>query len=94
MKFSAAVFVAVVMASLVHGFVPATISTSTKTNVVLSMSTETPTKTYTFTKSEEVFAEAQTVRSFLIRILVCLVADCASTSSLFVFFAFVLWNRM
>ena len=66
MKFSAAVIVAV-MASSVHGFVPAT-SSSAK-NMVLSMATETPTKMYTFTKSEEIFAEAQTVCSLLIGIL-------------------------
>ena len=60
MKFSAAVVVAV-MASSVQGFVVPTSSSSSK-NVILSMSTETPTKTYTFTKSEEIFAEAQTVR--------------------------------
>ena len=59
MKFSSAVVVAV-MASSVQGFVVPTSSSSK--NVILSMSTETPTKTYTFTKSEEIFAEAQTVR--------------------------------
>ena len=71
MKFSSAVVVAV-MASSVQGFV---VPTSSSKNVILSMSTETPTKTYTFTKSEEIFAEAQTVR-YIVRsnlVLYCVV---------------------
>ena len=72
MKFSSAVVVAV-MASSVQGFV---VPTSSSKNVILSMSTETPTKTYTFTKSEEIFAEAQTVR-YIVR---CnLVLQCCPT---------------
>jgi hypothetical protein len=65
MKFSTAAIIAVVASSCsVNGFVPTTkTATATSRKVgVLSMSTETPTKTYTFTKSEEIFAEAQTVR--------------------------------
>jgi hypothetical protein len=61
MKFSAAVIIAVVASCTVDAFAPVVGTTSKNGNVVLSMSTETPTKTYTFTKSEEIFAEAQTV---------------------------------
>jgi hypothetical protein len=73
MKFSAAVIVAVIASCTVDAFAPVVGTTNKPGNVVLSMSTETPTKPYTFTKSEEIFAEAQTVsplyRSFNVRVL-------------------------
>lgn len=57
MKFTLAVIVAAA-ASMADGFAP--IATP-KTSRVTCMATETSTKPYTFTKSEEIFAEAQTV---------------------------------
>jgi hypothetical protein len=64
MKFTLAVIGAVAAAaSMAEGFSPVKISLSKNTQAAaaLYMSTETPTQTYTFTKSEEIFAEAQTV---------------------------------
>jgi hypothetical protein len=63
MKFTLAVIGAVAAAaSTAEGFSPVIISHSKNTQAAaLYMSTETPTQTYTFTKSEEIFAEAQTV---------------------------------
>jgi hypothetical protein len=63
MKFTLAVIVAAA-ASMADGFAPIV---APKTNgIARSMATETSTKPYTFTKSEEIFAEAQTVSTILV----------------------------
>lgn len=66
MKFTLAVIVAAA-ASMADGFAPIV---APKTNgIARNMATETSTKPYTFTKSEEIFAEAQTVSPIYLKLI-------------------------